>query len=68
MLQEKRIQLTSIHAILPQEIFVMILKNLGFKSITICRRVCHYWNRIIVDFQLTEVASSKFDLLFIILF
>ena len=68
MLQEKRIQLTSIQAILPQEIFVMILKNLGFKSITICRRVCHYWNRIIVDFQLTEVASSKFDLLFIILF
>ena len=64
MQQEKRIQLTSIHAILPQEIFVMILKKLGFKSVTISRRVCHYWNRIIVDFQLTEVASSNFNFYF----
>ena len=64
MQQEKRIKLTSIHAILPQEIFVMVLKKLGFKSATISRRVCHYWNRIIVDFQLAEAASSNFDFYF----
>ena len=60
MNKEKRIKLAPIHEILPQEIFVMILKNLGFKSVTISRRVCHFWNRIIIDFQLTEAASRKF--------
>ena len=60
MSREKKIKFASIHAILPREIFVMILKYLGFKSITISRRVCHYWNKTIVDFQLIEAASSKF--------
>ena len=64
MNKEKRIKLAPIHEILPQEIIVMILKNLGFKSVTISRRVCHYWNRIIVDFQLAEAASSNFEFYF----
>ena len=59
MSQEKRIKSAPIHEILPQEILVKILKKLEFKSVILAGRVCKYWNRIIVGFELIEAASSK---------
>ena len=55
----KRLKLAAIHEILPQEIFVMILKKLRHKSISVAMGTCKYWKKVIEDFNLVKIASRK---------
>ena len=58
----KELELALIHEILPKEIFVKILKKLGYKSISFARLTCKRWNKIIHDFGLIKIAISKFKI------
>ena len=58
----KELELALIHEILPKEIFVKILKKLGYKSISFARLTCKRWNKIIYDFGLMKIAISKFKI------
>ena len=58
----KELELALIHEILPKEIFVKILKKLGYKSISFARLTCKRWNRIIHNFGLIKIALSKFEI------
>ena len=57
-------QLDVIHQILPvpTEIFVMILKNLGHKSLGNARLTCKEWKNAIDDFGLMKPAFGKFEI------
>ena len=57
MAQVKRIKLSAIHEILPEEIFVMILKKLDYKSLTISRGTCKKWRTVIDGFELLSVKN-----------
>ena len=48
---------------LPPEILVLILKKLGFKSLTYARRTCKLWKSVIDEFQLLESSLSKYQIL-----
>ena len=50
----------NINEILPKEIFVIIFKKLGFKSLSFARGTCKYWQKIIDDFEVLGAASRKF--------
>ena len=50
-----------VHEILPEEIFVMILKKLRQKSISVAIGTCQYWKKIIEDFNLVKIASRKLN-------
>ena len=50
----------AIHEILPLEIFVKVLKQLGYKSIRTAKGTCKKWVQIIEAFRIVEAASSKF--------
>ena len=52
----------AIHEILPLEIFVKVLKQLGYKSIRTAKGTCKKWVQIIEAFRIVEAASSKFYL------
>ena len=53
------LNVSTIHEILPTEIFVDILKRLDFKSITNAKGACKEWKKIIENFKLVEEASMK---------
>ena len=48
-----------IHKILPQEMFVEVLKNLDFKSVNVARRVCKDWKYIIDAYPLTKACLKN---------
>ena len=56
----KLMNASTIHEILPVEVFVNILKRLDFKSIVAAKRICKAWKDVIEKFGLVEMASSKF--------
>ena len=62
MVKAKRLRLSPIYETLPPEIFVKILKMLGYKSIKIARITCKKWKQIIDNFKIVEAAYCKFDL------
>ena len=49
-----------IHKVLPQEIFVMILKKLSYSSIKVSRETCKHWKVIIDRFELVKAAMRKY--------
>ena len=49
-----------IHELLPAEMFVMILKKLGYKSLSFARLTCKEWKKVIDDFGLAKAALGKF--------
>ena len=48
-----------IHEALPREIFVMILRNLSYKSINVARGTCTHWRDIIKNFKLVKEIWGK---------
>ena len=56
----KKFKIAPIHEILPQEILVMILKKLGYDSISVARSTCQNWRKVIDDFKLMKTAASKY--------
>ena len=48
---------------LPPEILVLILKKLGFKSLTFARGTCKMWKSVIDEFRLLQSSLSKFQIL-----
>ena len=48
-----------IHEVLPNEIFVMVLRNLSYKSINIARGTCTHWRDVIDSFKLVEDTWGK---------
>ena len=48
-----------IHEILPLEVFVKVLKNLGYKNIRTAKGTCKKWVQIIEDFKIVEAILSK---------
>ena len=57
MSQGKRIKLSAIHEVLPDEIFVMILKKLDYKSLIISRGTCKKWRSVIDGFELLSIKN-----------
>ena len=55
-------QLDVIHQMFPTEITVMILKNLGYKSLGNARLTCKEWKKVIDDFGLMKQALGKFEI------
>ena len=55
-------QLDVTHQILPTEIIVMILKNLGYKSLGNARLTCKEWKNVIDNFGLMKPAFGKFEI------
>ena len=51
-----------IHELLPTEIFVMILKKLGYKSLCNASLTCKKWKKVIDDFGLMKPALGKFEI------
>ena len=49
-----------IHKVLPNEIFVMILKKLCYKSINLARSTCSHWRNVIDSFNLVEEIWGKY--------
>ena len=60
--EAKSIKASTIHKILPLEVFVKILKKLNYKSIVVAKRTCKEWKKVIEEFKLVELASSKFQI------
>ena len=60
MAQAKKFKIAPIHEILPQEIFVIVLKKLGYDSISVAQSTCQKWKKVIDDFKLMKVAASKY--------
>ena len=56
MVEAKRLKRSPIHDTLPTEIFVKILKMLGFKSIKIALATCKRWKQSINDFKIVEAV------------
>ena len=46
-----------IHDVLPEEIFVMILKKLDYKSLIISRDTCARWRAVIDGFELPSMKT-----------
>ena len=59
----KRLKLSLVHETLPNEIFVKILKMLGYKSIKNALATSKRWKQIIDDFKIVEVIFSKLNFL-----
>ena len=59
MAEAEMMNASTIHEILPVEVFVNILKKLDFKSIVAAKSSCKAWKAIIEEFGLVERASSK---------
>ena len=58
--KSKKLKLAAIHELIPTEILVMILKKLGFKSLSFARLTCKEWKKVIDDFGLAKAALGKF--------
>ena len=50
--RSKRLNPSTIHDVLPQEIFVMVLRFLDYRSINTARGTCKTWRSIIDQFHL----------------
>ena len=50
--RSKRLKPSTIHDVLPQEIFVMVLRFLDYRSIITARGTCKTWRSIIDQFHL----------------
>ena len=61
-IKSKKLKIALIHEILPTEIFVIILKKLGSKSISFARLTCKKWKKVIDDFGLVKAAMGKFQI------
>ena len=48
-----------IHNVLPQEMFIKILKMLDYETMNIARRVCKKWEFLIDEFKLTKFCLKK---------
>ena len=48
-----------IHKMLPQEMFVEVIKNLDLKSVNVARRVCKDWKYIIDAYPLTKACLKN---------
>ena len=59
MAEATTLNVSTIHEILPTEIFVDILKRLDFKSITNAKGACKEWKKIIVH-NLTLFINEQF--------
>ena len=59
MPKAKKYKLAPIHEVIPQEIFVMILKKLGYKSIIDAQLTCKQWKKVIEDFRIIDRAAGK---------
>ena len=59
--KSKKLKLAAIHELIPAEILVMIVKKLGFKSISFARLTCKKWKQVIDDFGLASAALGKFE-------
>ena len=55
--QAKKLKLAMVHEIIPEEIFVMILKKLDFKNLAIARGVCSKWRSVIDGFELLSLEN-----------
>ena len=55
----KTLKVTTIHDILPTEIFNMILKKLNYKSICIARVICKQWKKVIDNFKIVDACMAK---------
>ena len=49
-----------IHEVLPNEIFIMILKKLSYSSINISRETCKHWKATIDRFELVKTVMRKY--------
>ena len=67
MSEAKRLKLATIHDVLPCEIFVLILKKLGYNSIKNVRLTCKKWKMITDDFNLVKAALGIDKLLTILI-
>ena len=59
----KKLKLAPIHELLPTEILVMILKKLGYKSLSFARFTCKNWKKVIDEFGLAKAALGKFEII-----
>ena len=55
--KSKKLKLAAIHGIIPEEIFVMILKMLDFKSLAMARGTCTEWRNVIDGFELLSLKN-----------
>ena len=55
--QAKKLKLAAIHEIIPEEIFIMILKKLDFKNLVMARGVCLKWRNVIDGFELLSLKN-----------
>ena len=55
--KSKKLKLAAIHEIIPEEIFVMILKKLDFKSMALARGTCTEWRNVIDGFELLTLKN-----------
>ena len=55
--KSQKLKLAAIHEIIPEEIFVMILKMLDFKSLTMARGTCTEWRNVIDGFELLSLKN-----------
>ena len=55
----KTLKVTTIHDILPTEIFIMILKKLNYKSICLARVICKQWKKVIDNFKIVDACMAK---------
>ena len=55
--EAKKLKLATIHEIIPEEIFVMILKKLDFKSLTMVWDVCISWRKVIDGYKLLSLKN-----------
>lgn len=53
----KKLKLAAIHEIIPEEIFVMILKKLDCESLAMARGVCSKWRNVIDGFELLSLKN-----------
>ena len=61
-LPHKKIKLTVIYEILPEEILVMIFKKLDYKSLGLAHKTCKKWRNLIEGFNLFSLRNfSKFQ-------
>ena len=60
--KSKKLKLAAIHEILPTEILVIILKKLGYKSVSFARLTCKKLKKVIDDFGLAKDALGNFKI------
>ena len=53
----KKLKPATIHEIFPEEIFVMILKKLDYKSLAMARDACTRWRNVIDGFGLLSLKN-----------